>query len=122
MNQQEMAGYTAFSNTQPAETRQPGKGWGRRRTAREKFSTGAMLPDGDGWCHGLSKRWEICRKPLCERFDGACWGHLGMLWHSGWLLQAQSLLNFSGKQIQPLGTDLTTVNLWHIDHGESRDQ
>lgn len=40
MNQQEMAGYTAFSNTQPAETRQPGKGWGRRRTAREKFSTG----------------------------------------------------------------------------------
>lgn len=45
-----------------------------------------------------------------------------MLWHSGWLLQALSLLNFSGKQIQPLDTDLTTVNLWRIDRGESRDQ
>lgn len=81
-----------------------------------------MLPDGDGWCCGHSKCGEICHKALCERFSGVCRGHLGMLWHSGWLLQALSLLNFSGKQIQPLDTDLTTVNLWRIDRGESRDQ
>lgn len=30
--------------------------------------------------------------------------------------------NFSDKQIQTPGTDLTTINLWYIDCGGSQDQ
>lgn len=121
MNQQEMAGYSAFSNTQPAETRQPGKGWGRRRTAREKFSTGAMLPDGDSWCHGSAS----VGRSVVNLCVNSSMGRAGDIWGCCGIRDGsckRSLLNFSGKQIQPLGTDLTTVNLWRIDHSESQDQ